>query len=318
MGLFEGKTPAERNKTIAALALGAIALLVLMRMLFLNSGSTPPATVRRSTNDNSKTLISTLSNRQETTGSPAQETAPSDAAAQLTPPQPIPPDTRTPIDSPEVGRNIFAFYVKPTPPPTPLSGLTPTPTPTPPFTLVSVAPSNVYARTGDFELEVTGDKFTPLVRVYLDGQELATRFMGVQRLSATVPATLIASPGSRQVVVRTPDGQLYSNAVTLNVMPPPTPPYTYIGIVATTHHKEIALLKDEGGKLINVRLGEILPGGRFRVSGISERNIEFTDTQLRISHSIPFTANADANRGNPSFRNMPQQPQQPTTDDDEP
>jgi len=316
MGLFEGKTPAERNKMIAALALGAISLLFVMRLLFFNSGSTPPATARRPTNSNSKTLVSTLSNRQESSSSPAQEASPSETTAQLTPPQPV-PDARTPIDPPEVGRNIFAFYVKPTPPPTPLGPNTPTPTPTPPITLGSVAPSNVYARTGDFELDATGDKFTPLAHVYLDGQELATRFMGVQRLAATVPATLIASPGSRQIMVRTPDGQLYSNPATLNVMQPPTPPYTYVGIVATTHHKDIALLKDEGGKLINVRLGDVL-SGRFRVSGISERNIEFTDTQLRISHSVPFTANADANRGNPSFRNMPQQPQQPTTDDDEP
>src|SRR5918998_1522176 len=48
MGLFEGKTPAERNKTIAALVLPLIALVVLLRMFF--GGDSPPP--RRPTNTN--------------------------------------------------------------------------------------------------------------------------------------------------------------------------------------------------------------------------------------------------------------------------
>jgi len=55
-------------------------------------------------------------------------------------------------------RNIFVFYeppkVIPTIPVTP----TPTPTPTPPVLLASLSPASVFARTADFNLEITGDK----------------------------------------------------------------------------------------------------------------------------------------------------------------
>ena len=95
----------------------------------------------------------------------------------------------------------------------------------------AVSPSNVYAKTDDFTVEATGDKFTPAVRITVDGRELPTRFVSPQQLSATVPAAMIANAGARQVIVRSPDGKLYSNAITLNVNPAPIPNFVYIGII---------------------------------------------------------------------------------------
>jgi hypothetical protein len=232
------------------------------------------------------------------------------------PPSPIPVDDPSPPAVPEASRNIFAYYVPPPPvqkpaPPTP----TPTPAPPPPLTVSSVSPTNVYARTSDFKLDVAGDKFTPQTRIYIDGRELETRYLGPQQLSATVPAAAIAYEGARQIVVRTPDGTLYSNPATLNVAAPPVPNYTYVGLVGGQRYNDTAILKDKNSKnLVNVQRGDTV-SGRFRVTSISQREIVLVDTNLRIKHTLPLTTEGATPGGQ---QRMPQQPVTTDGDGDDP
>ena len=101
---------------------------------------------------------------------------------------------------PEAKRNIFAYYEKPIPAPKPSVESIPSPTPPPALLLASLSPSSVYARTADFTLEVTGDKFTTDARVTVDGRELPTRFVSPQTTVCHRPAALIANAGARQVI----------------------------------------------------------------------------------------------------------------------
>jgi hypothetical protein len=115
----------------------------------------------------------------------------------------------------EPKRNIFVYYEPPKPVvivPTPP---TPTPTPTPPVLLAGLTPANVYARTAEFKLEISGDKFTPQLKVLIDNNEVPTRYISPQQVSATVAAAVIANPGARQVMLRSADGVLYSNSAAL-------------------------------------------------------------------------------------------------------
>ncbi len=273
MQLFDPNNPNERKKIIAAAALFVVAIAVL-GYVFFGGSSKKPAT-----------------NQSLAVG-----------------PRPVGSPKPTPVDTPddpsiyrpivyngtmsgasEADRNIFAYY-EPTPIPTPIPRIpTPTPTPIPPIMITSLNPSTVYARTADFSLEITGDKFTPASRVMVDGRELPTRFISSQQLFTTVPAALISNPGARQVMARTNDGKLYSNSITLNVTPPPLPNYNYVGIIGRPRGNDTVVLQDKGNKdLLNVQRGDVL-GGRFRVSSISEREVVLVDTTLKIRHTIPFT-----------------------------
>jgi hypothetical protein len=225
----------------------------------------------------------------------------------------------------DAARNIFAFppvNVRPAAgAATPVVTVEPTPTPTtpPPLTVNSVSPANVFARTGDFTLEVSGDKFTPQTRVFVDGQELPTTFRGPQQLTAQVPAALIGAQGARTVAARTPDGALYSNTATVNVMAPPTPQVTFVGLFGDKRYaRDRAVLKpNQSNDLITVQRGELV-SGRFKVVNISERAIEFEDTQLKIKHTVPFSeARGVSAPPGPGVR-VPPQPPQRTDDDDEP
>lgn len=205
---------------------------------------------------------------------------------------------------PEAKRNIFAYYEPPKPKEQPIETPTPTPTPTPPVLLASVSPSNVYARTGDFTLEASGDKFSPELRIYVDGREQVTKYRGPQQLSATIPAAMIASPGARQIVVQSADGRVYSNAMPLSVAPAPIPNYSYVGIIGTIHHVDTAILQDKGSKeILNVQRGDVL-SGRFRVTSISDKELVLVDTNLKIRHSL---AMSEGERGamNPLTRPTP-------------
>ena len=278
MALFEGKTPAERNKLIVGLVLPLIALIFVVRMLFFSSGPTRPQTTANANANRAAAAGARVSAAQQQPATQAEENL------QLMQPVVF---VRAGYGGADAGRNIFAFYVPPPKPvPPPPTEPPPTPTPTPPMVLAGLAPSNVYAQTGNFTLQVSGDKFTPASRVYLDGQEQPTQYRSMQQLTAAVPAALITAPGSRQVEVRTPDGQLYSNNATLNVMQPPVPTYTYVGLLSRQRFNT-AVLKDQKGELYSVRSGDIVEG-RFRVTDISDRGVEVVDKDLNIKHTMPF------------------------------
>ncbi|HEX9918524.1 MAG TPA: IPT/TIG domain-containing protein, partial [Pyrinomonadaceae bacterium] len=261
MTLLEGKTPAERNKMIAAIAFGALALVLLGRMFFGGEDTPPrrPSGVR-------------TANTPAATSNANGDSQAEDPTLQI--PREV---VYTPVSYsvPDAGRNIFAFYVAPTPQPKAsvmVEAPTPTPIPPPPLTLSGISPSSVMARTGDFTLQLSGDKFTPQSRVYVDGQELPTTFASAQQLSTRVPAALISAPGARQIVVRTPDNSLYSNETALSVSAPPTPQFTYVGILGGSRYNDKAILKNQTNELVTVQRGDLV-AGRFKVTSISTRAV---------------------------------------------
>ena len=295
--------PGERKKLVSAIGLGAIALVFLW-WTFFGFGSSSSTPIRNTANP----AGSAASNSRVV--QTADQTA-EDLRSDVLNMQPVTYVRNSPPAS-EGGRNIFAYYEPPKPQPQ-LSVPTPTPTPTPPVLLASVSPSNVYARTGEFTLEATGDKFTPDLRLLIDGREVPTRFVGPQQVSATIPATLIATAGARQVALSSLDGRIYSNPMVLNVSQPPTPNYTYVGIIGTVRHVDTAILQDRNSReIMNVQRGDVL-GGRFRITSISEKELVLVDTNLRIRHTLPLTIESD--RGfNPLQRPTPKV----ESEDDEP
>jgi hypothetical protein len=303
MQITDITNPAERKKLIWAIGLGVVALVFLWWTFIGFGGSSRPASNRVAT----------------TTPAPSRTQANVTQAQRAEDLRQTPVEQLIPINSslflppvPEAGRNIFAYY-EPPPKPAP-STPTPTPVPPPPVLLAGISPSSVFARTDDFTLEVAGDKFTPELRITIDGQELPTRFIGVQQLSAKVPASLITNAGGRQVAVRSPDGRLYSATATLNVNPAPTPNFTYIGIIGIERGmQDTALLQDKSNReVVKAQRGDVL-GGRFRVTSISEKELVVVDTSLKIKHTLPFTSERERGLG-PSSRPTPRV----DSEDDEP
>lgn len=270
----------ERKKLIAAIALGALAIFMVARA-FISPTPNRGSSTRRPVNTAARAPQTTPTSPSEVREDP------------LVPPQPIRYTWPEPTGV-AVGRNIFAYYAPPATnraggsQPSGANSPAPTPTPPPPLILASLSPPSVYARTGEFTLEAFGDKFTPQTRIVIGGNELPTRFISAQQLATTVPAALVASEGPRQVIVRTPDGKLFSNTLVLNVAPPPTPPFNYIGLIGGRRYNDTAVLQHrENREVIKVQRGDTV-GGRFRVTSISERAVELTDTQLGVKHLLRY------------------------------
>lgn len=272
--------PGEKKKLIWAAVLGLIAIIFLWWTFIGFGRSTPTA---RPT-----TTSSTLGNRSTTSrpvNSVNNSTEPQ--LANISYMQEVVLQGPAP-NVPEPKRNIFAYVEKPVKSAA-SSTPTPTPTPTPPVLLANINPQNVYARTADFTLELSGDKFAPDMRVFVDGRELPTKYKGPQQMSATVAATIIANPGVRQVTVKTPNGSAYSGNAELRVAPAPTPNYSYVGIIGTRTHVDTALLQDKNNKeILSVQRGDLL-SGRFRVTSISEKEVVFMDANLKIKHTLAMT-----------------------------
>ena len=304
--------PGEKKKMIVAAILGLVALIILYWALFgFGSSSTPTTQRATATPTPARTQHGTL--RQQNASATASGTTSPDVADYLAKFTPI-EYTPSAYTAPEARRNIFAYYVPPKPSEKPVQEVTPTPEPPAPLLLASLSPSNVYARSPDFKLEISGDKFTPLTKIYFDGRELATTFISPQQLSANVAATLIAAPGTRSIIVRNADNSLYSNQASLNVAAAPTPNYLYVGIIGQyTRVEDTAIVQDRSNKnVMNVRRGDVL-SGRFRVTSISEKELVMMDTTLKIRHTLAMTE-GERGAGNPLTRPTPRV----ESEDDEP
>lgn len=282
MQVVDLSKPGEKKKLLIAAGLGLGAILVLWWALFGfgSSSNTRPPT-RTSATATPALRNNQIPPRQQT---PDRETQ--SLADNLSPVEFV----QSSYSAPEAKRNIFSYYEPPKVQPKPVTTPTPTPEPPPPVLLASVSPSNVYARTSDFKLEVAGDRFTPAMRIFVDGRELPTTYKSPQQLSTTISASLIAAPGTRSVVVRTPDNSLYSAPLAIQVAAPPVPNYNYVGIISPQDRvTDTALVQDKNNKnILKVYRGDLL-SGRFRVTSISEKELVLVDTSLKIKHTLAMS-----------------------------
>jgi hypothetical protein len=298
MAFVDIKNPAERNKLIAAILLGVVALAALYfafgRSLF--GSSTKAATTSTPTpkpsvspgKDNFKLPTAEEQNFQDVTTL-------------------IVYNPRT-AGAPDPGRNIFAFYEPPpptpysptpvrTPPPTP----PPTPGPTPHFVVSYIGPENVYAGSRGFRLEVNGDRFTPDARIYFSQTEMPTTYVNGQKLVTDIPSNLIAGEGPRQVIVQTPDGKKYSNQVMLSVQAPPKPQFEYIGMIGRKRYNNDTAYFLEKGKQtpFGARLNDVV-GGSFRLVSIQPAEVTFVDVNLGFRHKIAVTKQSGSGSSGPA------------------
>ncbi|MCP9493124.1 MAG: IPT/TIG domain-containing protein [Pyrinomonadaceae bacterium MAG19_C2-C3] len=329
MKIFEGKTPKERRNLMIIMVAAPLAFLGIIYNLGFFSSKKKPTTTARAT----RSTTATNNNLAATTGTTAAVIQPQDIR-DLESLQPIRYSPALYRSDLTLGRNIFSYYVPPRPTGTPVETIvaaTPEPqmpTPVPPsLILASMSPSNVYARTKDFQLLIGGDKFTADTRIYINGQELPTQFVSPQQLKTNIPAALITSAGARAVVVRTPDNSLFSNQASLNVMPPPVPQYTYVGLVGARNARtpDTAILKPQtpaesrNNDLVSVQRGDTV-GGRFILNNISANTLELTDKELGIKHTLPFVESRTSSGGGfnqQTFNNRLQPQQPPAVTDDE-
>ena len=310
MPAVELNKPGEKKKLIIAAVLGLVAIIFLWWTFigFGSSSSGSRATVRPP----AATASPSPAQRGARPGNQRANDATANAVLDLSNMREV-QFVPSSYNAPEAKRNIFAYYV----PPVVVKAATPVEQPTPPppdMLLASVSPANAYARTGDFKLDVTGDKFTADSRIYVDGRELPTTFTSPQQLSTTVPASFIAAPGARQIMVRTADNRLHSNVATLSVAAPPLPNYTYVGIISPiTRVGDTALVQDKGNKnIVGVQRGDLL-ANRFRVTSISDKELVLMDSTLKIQHKLTMVE-GDKGAGSPLSRPTPRV----EAEDDEP
>lgn len=304
MKIFEGKSPTERNKIIAAGVLGAMSLLVVVyNIINLYPSRKTSVTVTASPKPTTAPRVNL-----ETVAMPSRE----DEISEYTT-TPIFYDQKSSY-APDAGRNIFAFYEPPPPTPyvappvvfvPPPTLPPPSPTPVPPFLVGFVTPQSVYAGSKTFRLEVNGDKFTPESLIYLNGTQIPTTFVSPQKLTADVSSNMIASAGAIQIMVRTADGGLYSNPAMLTVQAPPRPQLQYIGMIARKRfNNDTAYFQEKGKETpVGARLNDVV-GGRFRIASISASEVVLEDVNLGFRHKLalyrPAPGQSASTGGNPN------------------
>lgn len=194
----------------------------------------------------------------------------------------------TPLDG--IGRNIFVYPTPTPPPPPPPQAPVPTPPP-PPIQLVGINPAGTLAKTGEFNLTVTGLKFPADARIFLDGREIQTQYLDESHLQGVVTADMKRNPGNLGVQVRSlADAKMFSNSMTLNVAEPPAPPYRYVGLIVSKQGTIAVLKAMADDDMVNVKKGQVLgKPPRWEIVNINPQRIEILDVTIQVSHVINFT-----------------------------
>src|SRR4030095_16081778 len=109
-----------------------------------------------------------------------------------------------------------------------------------------------------------------------------------------VPASMIANPGSRKIEVKSGDGSVFSNTLSLSVTAPPVPNYVFVGVMVKKGNVgDTAWLQEKSTKeIVSAQRGDVI-GGRFRVTSISNREMLVVDTSLKIKHPLKLSTEGD-------------------------
>ncbi|MEP6900908.1 MAG: hypothetical protein ABJA66_04110 [Actinomycetota bacterium] len=309
MKIFEGKSPAERNKIIAAIVIGVLAVLAIGNLVFAPFSGKKTINVKLSP---SPTATTSTKGDTVVTSMPKQDEM--DQAYLATPVL-----MQSPPSASDAGRNIFAFYEPPVPTPfspTPFvfkntpTPPTPTPTPVPPVTISYISKQSAYAGEKGFKLEIGGDKFTPETFIFFGGNQLPTNYISPQQMTADIPSNFIAGAGQPLIEVRSADGKLFSNKINFSIQAPPVPQFQYIGIVSRKRGNNDTAYIQEQGKTVptGVRLNDII-NGRFRLVSISPAKLLVQDINLGFTHPIELvkgsgqSSSTTIRPNNPNFPN---------------
>ncbi len=306
------KNNAERNKLIAAVVLGVLALGTLLYAFgfFSAAKKLDPTRVSASNSNSASKPAATDSSVVP----PLTENLELFPAEWLQTPVLY---SRTSYAS-EAGRNIFAFYepppstpFSPTPTPeviikqTPIK--TPEPVPTPPILLGFMSPASVYSGSKGFRMEINGDKIPTDAKIIFNNVEVPTNYISPQRITADIPDAFLVGEGQRTVILRGTDPKMFSNQVFFTVQAPPLPTLQYVAFLGRKHHNnDVAELQKKGSPdVINVRLNDTVEG-RFRVISISGEKVILEDVQLGFRHVLPYSVDGTvASNGGTANPNNP-------------
>jgi hypothetical protein len=103
----------------------------------------------------------------------------------------------------------------------------------PPPTITSLSPTTAVAGGAAFTLTINGTNFTSTSTSSWGATALATTYVSATQLTATVPASLIASAGTASVTVSNVDGSSAGAAFTVNPPPPTIASLSPTSMVAT-------------------------------------------------------------------------------------
>ena len=90
-----------------------------------------------------------------------------------------------------------------------------------PPTITALIPSSATAGGPPFTLTVSGSGFVPGSTVHWEGAARTTTFANASQLTAAIPGSDIATPGTASVTVTNPDAGGVSNSVMFTITPPP-------------------------------------------------------------------------------------------------
>jgi hypothetical protein len=174
-------------------------------------------------------------------------------------------------------------------------------------TITSISPSSVTAGGPGFTLTITGAGFVANATVTLNGTTLSPTVVSATQISALVPASAIAQPGTEQVLVVNPGGAQSNPAPLMVTAPPPivsslSPTSANVGdpaftlTVSGTGFVAGSVVEWNGAALSTTyisatQLSALVDAGRLALPGTASVTV-VNSNPTQISNSLPFVVNA--------------------------
>ncbi len=155
------------------------------------------------------------------------------------------------------------------------------PTPTA-ATITALTPATVAVGSGAFTLTVNGSNFVSGAIVNFNGSGRTTTFVSATQLTASIPATDVASAGTLSITATNPSGAPASNAMPFTVAAPANP-----GPPALTDLTPSSAMAGSGAFTLTVNGSNFVSGAIVNFNGSARTTTFVSATQLTAS--IPAT-----------------------------
>ncbi|MEY2853796.1 MAG: hypothetical protein RL030_928, partial [Pseudomonadota bacterium] len=144
------------------------------------------------------------------------------------------------------------------------------------ITISSLAPTTAAAGSAPFTLTVTGTNFIPSSTVRWNGSNRSTTFISGTQLTAAIPSGDVATPGTAQVTVESPNGGLSgATAVPITAAQAPVPTITSLA--------PASVAAGITGFALTVNGTGLVAGTVAQWNGASRATVVLSSTQLMIA-----------------------------------
>lgn len=153
--------------------------------------------------------------------------------------------------------------------------------------LNELIPSKIYLQNKPAKLLIKGSNFSESTKIFANGTLLEAKVVNFSEIEAILPSHLLSTMGTLNLFAKTQKAnkENLSNLMSLTIVKPPIPTFTFIGTFSDSGGQNTQLLLKIGADDLTVRVGDLVKN-RWKISNLLGELLTFEDRETGLSYQV--------------------------------